>query len=142
MAKVVATSSGQYPFAAVLACMDSRAPTEIIFDQGLGDVFGVRVAGNVVNDDELGSFEYAVPVGTRLIVVLGHTKCGAVKGATCRDPKLDACVTDVARRNGLRSMAEIRARSPYLAQALDEDKVDLVGGMYDVSTGRVEFFEK
>jgi carbonic anhydrase len=164
-AKVVATSSGQYPFAAVLACMDSRAPTEIIFDQGLGDVFGVRVAGNVVNDDELGSLEYAVLVGTKLIVVLGHTKCGAVKGAiedvklghltglldkiqpalegaTCRDPKLDACVTDVARRNVLRSMAEIRARSPYLAQALDEDRVDLVGGMYDVSTGRVEFFEK
>lgn len=163
--KVLATASGQYPFAAVLACMDSRAPTEIIFDQGLGDVFGVRVAGNVVNDDELGSLEYAVLVGTKLIVVLGHTKCGAVKGAiegaelghltglldkiepaiegaACKDPKLDACVSDVARRNVLRSMAEIRARSPYLAKALDEDRVDLVGGMYDVSTGKVEFFEK
>ena len=164
-AKVVATSSGQYPIAAVLACMDSRAPTEIIFDQGLGDVFGVRVAGNVVNDDELGSLEYAVMVGTKLIVVLGHTKCGAVKGAiegaelghltgllekihpaveaaACHDPKLDACVTDVARRNVLHSMAEIRARSPYIAKALDEDRIDLVGGMYDVSTGKVAFFEK
>ena len=164
-AKVVATSSGQYPFVAVLACMDSRAPTEIIFDQGLGDVFAVRVAGNVVNDDELGSLEYAVMVGTKLIVVLGHTKCGAVKGAiegaelghltallekihpaveaaSCVDPKLDACVTDVARRNVLHSMAEIRARSPYIATALDEDRIDLIGGMYDVSTGKVAFFEK
>src|SRR5437868_6722021 len=80
-AKVVATASGQFPFAAVLGCMDSRVPVEIAFDQGIGDVFGVRVAGNVVNDDELGSLEYAVKVGTKLIVVLGHTDCGAVKGA-------------------------------------------------------------
>jgi carbonic anhydrase len=164
-AKVAATSTGQYPFAAVLACMDSRAPTEILFDQGLGDVFGVRVAGNVVNDDELGSLEYAVLVGTKLIVVLGHTQCGAVKGAiegaelghltgllakihpavegaACKDPKQDACTTDIARRNVLQSMAEIRTRSAYIAKALDEHRIDLVGGMYDVSTGRVEFFEK
>jgi hypothetical protein len=79
--KVAATAAGQFPFAAVLGCMDSRAPVEIIFDQGIGDIFGVRVAGNVVNDDELGSLEYAVKVGTKLIVVLGHTGCGAVKGA-------------------------------------------------------------
>ena len=81
-AKVLATAAGQFPYAAVLACMDSRAPIEIIFDQGLGDVFGVRVAGNVVNEDELGSLEYAAKVvGTKVIVVLGHTSCGAVKGA-------------------------------------------------------------
>jgi carbonic anhydrase len=80
-AKVAATASGQFPFAAVLACMDSRAPIEIVFDQGLGDVFGVRVAGNVVNDDELGSLEYAAKVGVKVILVLGHTDCGAVKGA-------------------------------------------------------------
>lgn len=164
-AKVAATAAGQYPFAAVLGCMDSRAPIEILFDQGVGDVFGVRVAGNVVNDDELGSLEYAVLVGTKLIVVLGHTKCGAVKGAiegvelghlsgllakiqpaedgaSCRDPKQDACVNEVARRNVLQSMAQIRARSAYIKRALDEDKVDLVGGMYDVSTGKVSFFEK
>src|SRR5262245_35384358 len=72
-AKVIATASGQYPFAAILGCMDSRAPIEIAFDQGIGDVFGIRVAGNVVNEDELGSLEYAVSVGTKLIVVLGHT---------------------------------------------------------------------
>ncbi|MEX2205583.1 MAG: carbonic anhydrase [Myxococcota bacterium] len=118
-----------------------------------------------MNDDELGSLENAVRVGTKLSVVLralervlhgaafrvaelGHLTGllgkiePSVEGAACRDPKQDACVSDVARRNVLRSMAEIRARSPYLARALDEDRVDLIGGMYDVSTGRVEFFEK
>src|SRR5262249_27497240 len=79
--KVIATASGQFPFAAVLGCMDSRAPIGVVFDQGLGDVFGIRVAGNIVNDDELGSLEYAVKVGTKLIVMLGHTGCGAVKEA-------------------------------------------------------------
>src|SRR5262245_26109808 len=80
-AKVIATATGQYPFAVVLGCMDSRAPIEVIFDQGIGEVFGIRVAGNVVNDDELGSLEYAAKVGAKLVLVLGHTKCGAVKGA-------------------------------------------------------------
>ena len=163
-AKVVATASGQYPFAAVLGCMDSRAPIEIAFDQGLGDVFGVRVAGNVVNDDELGSLEYAVKVGAKLIVVLGHTSCGAVKGAIdgvemgnltgllakiqpavakadCHDSHDDACVDKVAAENVRQSMREIRQRSPYLAQYLDAGKIRLVGGMYDVSTGKVTFLE-
>ena len=82
LAKVSTTASGQYPFAVILACMDSRAPIEIIFDQGIGDVFGIRIAGNIVNDDVLGSMEYATKVvGSKLIVVLGHTSCGAVKGA-------------------------------------------------------------
>jgi carbonic anhydrase len=161
-AKVAATASGQFPFAAVLACMDSRAPIEIVFDQGLGDVFGVRVAGNVVNDDELGSLEYAAKVGAKLLVVLGHTRCGAVKGAIdgvelgnltgllakihpaveaakCSDAKSDACVTSVAEQNVRQSMREIRARSPYLAKYLDEGKIQLVGAMYDVETGRVTF---
>jgi len=161
-AKVVATASGQFPFAAVLACMDSRAPVEIVFDQGLGDVFGVRVAGNVVNDDELGSLEYAAKVGAKLIVVLGHTRCGAVKGAIdgvklgnltglldkihpavdaakCTDPKSEACVTSVAEQNVRQSLREIRARSSYLAHDLDEGEIELVGAMYDVETGRVTF---
>jgi carbonic anhydrase len=82
LAKVPATAGGQYPFAAILACMDSRAPIEIIFDQGIGDVFGIRLAGNVVNEDVLGSMEYATKVaGSKLLVVLGHTSCGAVKGS-------------------------------------------------------------
>ena len=161
-AKVIATASGQYPFAAVLACMDSRAPIEIVFDQGIGDVFGVRVAGNVVNDDELGSLEYAAKVGVKLIVVLGHTRCGAVKGALdgvklgnltglldkihpaieaahCTEASSDTCVDSVAEQNVLHSMAEIRARSPYLAHYLDEGKIALEGGVYDVSTGKVRW---
>jgi carbonic anhydrase len=161
-AKVLATAPGQYPFAAVLGCMDSRAPVEIVFDQGLGDVFGVRVAGNVVNADELGSLEYAAHVGTKLLVVLGHTRCGAVKGAIehtelgnltglldkiepaveaagCHDAKDEACVTSVAEQNVRNSMKEIRAKSPYLAKQLDEGKLQLVGAMYDVSTGKVTF---
>ena len=163
-AKVTATSAGQFPFAAILACMDSRAPVEIVFDQGVGDVFGVRVAGNVVNDDEVGSLEYAVHVGTKLIIVLGHTSCGAVKGAiddvqlgnltgllakihpaveaaSCRNSKEEACVTKVAEKNVLQSMQQIREKSPYLATYLDEGKVRLIGAMYDVATGKVTFLE-
>jgi carbonic anhydrase len=163
-AKVLATASGQYPFAAVLGCMDSRAPIEIVFDQGIGDVFGVRVAGNVVNDDELGSLEYAVKVGTKLIVVLGHTGCGAVKGAIdgvqlgnltgllakirpavglagCDNAKDDACVTKVAEMNVRQAVREIRDRSPYIRADLDAGKVILVGALYDVATGKVTFLE-
>jgi carbonic anhydrase len=163
-AKVVATASGQFPFAAVLGCMDSRAPIEIIFDQGLGDVFSVRVAGNVVNDDELGSLEYAVKVGTKLILVLGHTSCGAVKGAidgvklgnltgllakihpavtaaNCGSSKDETCVTKVAELNVRDALKELREKSPYLRRYLDEGKVGLVGGIYDVATGKVTFLE-
>ena len=163
-AKVVATASGQYPFAAVLGCMDSRAPVEIAFDQGLGDVFVARVAGNVVNEDQLGSLEYAVYVGAKLIVVLGHTRCGAVKGAIegvemgnltqllakirpavdaahCHDPKVEQCVTDVAVENVRLGLAEIRAKSPYIAKQIDAGTVGLVGALYDVATGKVTFLE-
>jgi carbonic anhydrase len=163
-AKVMATASGQFPFAAVLACMDSRAPVEILFDQGIGDIFGVRVAGNVVNDDELGSLEYAAKVGVKLIVVLGHTRCGAVEGALagaklghltgllekihpaieaaqCTDAKQAACVSKVAEENVRHSMRQIRVRSAYLAAYLDAGKIELVGGLYDVSSGRVIFLD-
>ena len=161
-AKVVATASGQFPYAAILSCMDSRAPLEVVFDQGVGDVFGIRVGGNVVNDDELGSLEYALKVGAKLIVVLGHTDCGAVKGAIddvklgkltgllakirpavaaagCHSSKDGACVTKVAEMNVRQSMKEIRERSSYLRKDLDEGKVKLVGAMYDVGTGKVTF---
>jgi carbonic anhydrase len=163
-AKVVATAAGQYPFAAVLGCMDSRAPVEVVFDQGIGDVFTVRVAGNVVNEDELGSLEYAVHVGAKLIVVLGHTSCGAVKGAIdgvelgnltgllakirpavaaagCHDAKDAACVNKVAEHNVALSAKQIREKSPYLAKHLDDGTVKLIGAMYDVATGKVTFFE-
>jgi carbonic anhydrase len=163
MAKVPATASGQHPFAAILACMDSRNPIEIIFDQGIGDVFGIRIAGNIVNDDELGSMEYATKVvGVKLIVVLGHTSCGAVKGAI-DDAKLgnltgllakirpavstsgpgsskdDAYVTKVAQANVSQAMKEIREKSPTIKEQLDAGTVGLVGAMYDVSTGKVTF---
>jgi carbonic anhydrase len=163
-AKMLATASGQYPFAIVLGCMDSRGPVEIVFDQGIGDVFVLRVAGNVVNNDELGSLEYALHVGTKLIVVMGHTSCGAVKGAIdgvelghltgllaqihpavkeagC-GAKDAGCVDKAAEKNVRNSMKEIRERSPYVAKALDEGKVGLVGAMYDLSTGKVTFLEK
>jgi carbonic anhydrase len=162
---VAATAAGQYPFAAVLGCMDSRAPIEILFDQGLGSLFVVRVAGNVVNEDELGSLEYAVKVGAKLIVVLGHTSCGAVLGAIdgvklgnltgllakiqpavaaagCKDAKDPACVTRVADANVRVSLEEIRKKSPYLAEHVEAGSVGLVGALYDVATGKVTFLER
>jgi len=162
--KVAATAAEQSPFAAVLGCMDSRVPIEIVFDQGIGDVFGVRVAGNVVNDDELGSLEYAVKVGCKLLVVLGHTGCGAVKGAidrvelgnltvllakiqpavaaaACHSSKDASCVTKVAEINVSQVVKEIRERSSYLRTYLDAGKVVLVGAIYDVATGKVRFLE-
>jgi carbonic anhydrase len=160
--KVGATASGQFPFAAVLGCMDSRVPTEIVFDQGIGDVFTLRVAGNVVNDDEVGSLEYAVKVGSKLIVVLGHTGCGAVKGAIdrvqlgnltgllakiqpavaaahCDSSSDPACVNRVAELNVRQAVKAIRGKSPYLRKYLDEGRVMLVGALYDVATGKVAF---
>jgi len=163
LAKVSATAAGQYPFAVVLACMDSRAPIEIIFDQGIGDVFGIRIAGNIVNEDVLGSMEYATKVvGSKLLVVLGHTSCGAVKGSI-DDAKLgnltellakirpavsasgpgsskdEAYVTKVAEANVRQAMKEIREKSPTIKAQLDAGTVGLVGSMYDVSTGKVTF---
>jgi carbonic anhydrase len=144
--------------------MDSRVPIEIAFDQGIGDVFGVRVAGNVVNEDELGSLEYAVSVGTKLIVVLGHTSCGAVRGAIdgvqmgnltgllakihpaveaagCSDSKDDRCVASVAEENVRLALRQIREKSPYVAERIDAGTVGLVGAIYDVATGKVSFLE-
>jgi carbonic anhydrase len=163
LAKVSATAGGQYPFAVILACMDSRAPIEIIFDQGIGDLFGIRIAGNIVNDDVLGSMEYATKVvGSKLVVVLGHTSCGAVKGSI-DDAKLgnltgllakirpavsasgpgsakdDVYVNKVARANVSQAMKEIREKSPTIKAQLDAGTVSLVGAIYDVSTGNVMF---
>ena len=164
-AKVIATASGQYPFAAVLGCMDSRAPIEVVFDQGIGDVFGIRIAGNVVNEDELGSLEYAVKVvGVKLVVVLGHTACGAVKGAIddaklgnltqllakirpavtaakCSDSKDAACVDKVAAENVRTSMREIKEKSTDLAAAIDGGQIKVVGAMYDIATGKITFLD-
>jgi carbonic anhydrase len=163
-AKVKATAAGQYPFAVVLSCMDSRVPVEAIFDQSIGDLFSIRVAGNVVNPDNLGSLEYAAKViGVKLIVVLGHTSCGAVKGAidnvklgsltelvakiqpavaasgsgTSKD---NAYVDKVGEQNVRLAMKEIREKSPVIKEMLDSGAVGMVGAMYDLETGAVTFF--
>ena len=163
-AKVKASAAGQYPFAVVLGCMDSRVPAETVFDQSIGDLFSIRVAGNVVNPDNLGSLEYAAKViGVKLIVVLGHTSCGAVKGAidnvklgnltelvakiqpavaasgpgTSKD---HAYVDKVGEQNVRDAMKEIREKSPVIKEMLDSGAVGLVGAMYDLETGVVTFF--
>lgn len=165
-AKVIATAAGQYPFAAVVSCMDSRAPVEIVFDQGIGDVFSLRVAGNVIEEDFLGSLEYAAKViGVKLLVVMGHTSCGAVKGAI-DDVKLGnltallaqiqpaiaavgpprgtskdtAYVEKVAQANVHLAMKQIHAKSPVLDEMLKAGTIGLVGAMYEVETGKVVFY--
>jgi carbonic anhydrase len=162
------TSEGQFPFAVVLSCIDSRTSAELIFDQGLGDIFSVRVAGNVVNEDILGSMEYACKVaGSKLIVVLGHSKCGAVISA-CNHVKMgnvtsllskiepavqkvskqfeDVCCEDavqlVADENVHESMRQIMAKSPILKELIDKGEIGIVGAMYDVESGKVGFFEE
>lgn len=163
------TSEGQWPFAVILSCIDSRTAAELVFDQGLGDIFSVRVAGNVVNEDVLGSMEYAVKyAGSKLLVVLGHTKCGAVTAACNkvkdgnitvlmhkirpainkeisttenRDGKNSEFVEKVATLNVMHAIDEIRERSEILANAEKEDKILIVGAIYNVETGEVDFFE-
>ncbi len=161
------TSSGQFPFATILSCIDSRIPTEIIFDQGIGDLFNARIAGNFINEDILGSLEFACKLaGSKLIMVLGHTSCGAIKGA-CDNAKLgnltqmldkikpavestkteaDAIrnssnltfVNEVARKNVKLTVEGIKAKSPVLNQMLHDNEIDIVGAMYDVESGLVE----
>ena len=163
------TSEEQYPFAIVLSCIDSRTGAELIFDQGLGDIFSARVAGNVLNEDILGSMEFACELaGSRLVVVLGHSKCGAVKGA-CRHlqvghltgllGKIGPAVWDVeqqrggrgsgpdfvdqvARENTRQQMRAIVQRSPILGELLRQGRIGIVGGMYSVESGEVDFFEQ
>lgn len=164
-AELRATAAKQYPFAAVVSCMDSRAPVEIVFDRGIGDVFSLRGAGNVIDNDVLGGLEYAVAaIGVKLIMVLGHSNCGAVKGAIdgvelghltqllakmrpaiegpipAAKSKDEAFVAKVAERNVRLSMKEIRERSPVVREMLDSGKVGLAGGMYDIGTGKVALY--
>lgn len=167
--QVSETSNGQYPFAVVLSCIDSRTSAELIFDQGFGDIFSARIAGNVVNDDILGSMEFACKVaGSKLIVVLGHTHCGAVKGACDHvelghlsgllhkiKPSVDSIeytgerssknmefVEMVAEDNVLRMLKEIPQQSPILKEMIDKGQIGIVGGMYNVETGVVEFYDE
>lgn len=163
------TSDGQHPFAIILSCIDSRTSAELIFDQGLGDIFSVRIAGNIINEDILGSMEFACKVaGARIIAVLGHTKCGAVKGAcdhvemgnlTALLSKIQPAVYDektelenrnsnnsvfvekVAVINVKRTVHAIVERSPILKEMLTNGEIKLVGGVHEISTGEVTFFE-
>lgn len=163
------TQDGQWPFAAILSCIDSRTSAELIFDQGLGDVFSIRIAGNVLNDDILGSLEFAcAAAGARLIVVLGHSKCGAIQGACdgvelghltgllekthpaiaavsgrC-DPELRSAengkfVEAVASENVRRVVEGICERSGVLQDMKSSGRIEVVGAMYDVSSGAVDF---
>lgn len=168
--QVFETSKGQYPFAVILSCIDSRVPAELVFDQGIGDVFSVRVAGNIVNKDVLGSMEYACKVaGSKIVVIMGHSKCGAVTAA-CKNVELgnitsllnkikpavdvvrvnsestgemtDTAIEEVAVLNVELSIARIRKESPILAEMEINNEIEIVGALYDVSTGKVEFFEE
>ncbi|MFT5780253.1 MAG: carbonic anhydrase [Crocinitomicaceae bacterium] len=165
--QVLQTSHGQFPFAVILSCIDSRAPAELVFDQGIGDVFSVRVAGNVINNDILGSMEFACKVaGSKIIVVMGHTKCGAVTAAcnnvdighitTLLDKIKPAVEAVEATHNGDRSeiiepvsvknvelsIERIRAESAILREMECAGEIEIVGAMYSVSTGEVEFYEQ
>jgi len=161
-----ATAAGQFPAAALVGCLDSRAPAEIIFDTGIGDIFSARLAGNIVDDDVLGSLEFACDVaGAKAVVLFGHTSCGAVKGAIDgvelgnltgllahikpaisatefhgeRSSKNPAYVDAVARTNVRLALEDIRKRSPILAGLEHKGGIQIVGAMYDLTTGSVQF---
>ena len=170
-AQVDETSGGQYPFATVLHCIDSRVSAEHVFDQGIGDLFSIRIAGNFVNEDILGSMEFACKLaGTKVLVVLGHTACGAIKGAcdharlgnlTALINKLEPAVESVdspaeadlrnssnsdfvnavAAKNVLMTIDNIRSQSPILKEMEADGTIQIVGGMYDIASGNVNFYE-
>lgn len=159
------TREGQYPFAVILSCMDSRTSVELIFDQGLGDLFSIRVAGNIVNNDILASIEYAIKyIGSKVLMVLGHTECGAIKSA--RQGVTDGHITDLLRRiqpsiskallkdgkdflfddkvsyaNVENSLEEILTRSDIVKEMFERGEIGIVGGVYNIENGQVDFFK-
>lgn len=161
------TRTGQFPHSVILSCIDSRTSSELIFDQGIGDVFNARVAGNIVNEDVLGSLEYSCKAaGSKLVVVLGHSKCGAVTSAckgvelgnitallskvkpaiekitpTVDDITADDAVQKVADENVRVAINEIRSKSEVLAEMEKNNEIKIIGGMYDIETGEVTFFD-
>lgn len=159
------TREGQYPFAVILSCMDSRTSVELIFDQGLGDLFSVRVAGNIVNNDVLASIEYAVKyVGSKVLMVLGHTECGAIKSAKqgvadghitellnriqpaiskalLRDDQEHLFNDKVAYTNVEHSLEEILTRSEIVKEMFAKGQIGIVGGVYNIENGQVDFFK-
>ena len=169
LAQVRQTATGQYPFAAIVSCLDSRIPPAIVFDQGVGDLFVARIAGNFVNDDMLGSLEFATKLsGAKLVVILGHTECGAIRGAcdaaqlglltatlaninpavkavqgdyTPRNSSNAEFVQSVAEMNVQLTMKKLLDRSVVLREMVDKGELGLVGAMYDVTTGKVMFYK-
>ena len=166
--QVTQTSTGQYPFAAIVSCIDSRIPTEIVFDQGVGDIFNARIAGNFVNEDILGSLEFACKLaGSKLIVIMGHTSCGAVKGACDHaklgnltgmlekiNPALDKVKTEegvdrssknidfvnsVAVENVKLNIEQLKLKSPVLNEMINNGEIEVIGAMYDVNSGSVSY---
>ncbi len=163
------TSEGQFPFASILSCIDSRTSAELIFDQGLGDIFSIRIAGNILNEDIIGSMEFACKIaGSKLIVVLGHTKCGAIEGA-CNNimlgnitallnkikPAIEQETETTTERNGnnkifLRNVAEknvfitvqkMKEQSSILNEMEKAGEIKIIGGLHDIDSGQVLFFE-
>ncbi len=163
------TSSGQFPFAAILSCIDSRTSAELIFDQGLGDIFSIRIAGNILNEDILGSMEFACKIaGSKLIIVLGHTKCGAIISAcdnivlgnittllnkikpaieketetqTDRNGKNESFLYNVTVNNVFITVQKIREQSKILNEMEKANEIKITGGLYDIETGQVLFYE-
>lgn len=159
------TREGQYPFAVILSCMDSRTSVELIFDQGLGDLFSIRVAGNIVNNDILASIEYAVKyIGSKVLMVLGHTECGAIKSAKAdvRDGHITALLDRIrpsiakamlkdegthlfndtaAYANVENSLEEILTRSDIVKELFKKGDIGIIGGVYNIETGQVDFFK-
>ena len=159
------TREGQYPFAVILSCMDSRTSTELIFDQGLGDIFSIRVAGNIVNEDILASIEYAIKyVGSKVLMVLGHTECGAIKSAKAgvKDGHITSLLERIqpsiskamlkeedyhmfndnaAYANVENSLEEILTRSEIVKEMFKKGEIGIVGGVYNIETGQVDFFK-
>jgi carbonic anhydrase len=163
------TSAGQFPFAAILSCIDSRTSAELIFDQGLGDILSIRIAGNILNDDILGSMEFACKIaGSKLIVVLGHTNCGAIIGAcnnlvlgnitgllnkikpaveqetetkTERNEKNQTFLRNVTVNNVFITVKKVTEQSAILKEMEGAGEIKIIGGLYDVDTGQVTFFE-
>jgi carbonic anhydrase len=164
------TSNGQYPFATILSCIDSRTSAELIFDQGLGDIFSIRIAGNILNEDILGSMEFACKIaGAKLVVVLGHTNCGAITSACGnlvlghftslinkikpaiqqetqtienRNEKNNQFVMNVTANNVHHTVQQIKSQSTILNKLEEEKKIKIIGGLYDVETGKVVFYEQ
>jgi carbonic anhydrase len=161
------TTEGQHPFAVIISCMDSRTSAELIFDQGLGDIFSIRIAGNVINDDIVGSTEFGTKaVGAKIVIVLGHSSCGAIYGAiqnvqlgklSSVTDKVRRCIPQiqaahshasekdliplVCKENVLQGIQDLRENSAILKEMEKNGEIKIVGGMYDIASGEVEFYD-